>query len=131
MIAGVGIDILDRERVERLFHRFGSRFSRRLLSERERQDFSAIADVARQVSFLAKRFCAKEAFAKALHTGIRPPILLPRLSVATGAGGAPYLLWDEAVGHYLAERNITHCHLSFADERRYVQSVVVLEARND
>ena len=70
MIFGIGTDIVEVSRIEDSLARFGHAFAMRLLNEREMQEFMLTNTQAR---FLAKRFAAKEAFAKALGTGIRTP----------------------------------------------------------
>ncbi|NOU01075.1 MAG: holo-ACP synthase, partial [Gallionella sp.] len=66
MIFGIGTDVVEFARIENLFARYGERFARRVLSEREWAEFQANTNQRR---FLAKRFAAKEAFAKAAGSG--------------------------------------------------------------
>ena len=63
MIVGVGIDIVDVSRIERLLREYGDQFARRVLAAAEQPDFAASS---RPVWFLANRFAAKEALSKAL-----------------------------------------------------------------
>ncbi|MCC6210559.1 MAG: holo-ACP synthase, partial [Burkholderiales bacterium] len=70
MIYGVGTDLIEIRRVERVLERFGERFARRILCEPELKRFRAHKQ---PVAYLAKRFAAKEAFTKALGTGIHAP----------------------------------------------------------
>ena len=66
-IIGLGTDIAEIERVETALARIGESFAKRILTEREFEQFQLIKKKAR---FLAKRFAAKEAASKALGTGI-------------------------------------------------------------
>ena len=73
MIYGVGTDVVLIERLREMYERHGERCLGRLLADGEREDFASAPDPAR---FLAKRFAAKEAFGKALGTGVRVPATL-------------------------------------------------------
>lgn len=64
MIAGIGTDIVSIPRVEALVQRYGDRFAKRILSDVEYEEY---LQVERAATFLAKRFAAKEAAAKALE----------------------------------------------------------------
>ena len=66
MIFGIGTDIVSVQRMRRNLGRYGERFARRILSESELEEFRA---TAKPENFLAKRFAAKEAAAKAMGTG--------------------------------------------------------------
>ncbi|MGH8691342.1 MAG: holo-ACP synthase, partial [Burkholderiales bacterium] len=70
MIFGVGTDVVEIGRIEKALGRWGERFARRILCEPELKRFLGHA---RPASYLAKRFAAKEAFTKALGTGIKAP----------------------------------------------------------
>ncbi|MCR4303342.1 MAG: holo-ACP synthase [Gallionella sp.] len=124
MIFGIGTDIVDYARIESMWARFGNRFAERLLSERERPEFQSHGHQAR---FLAKRFAAKEAFAKAVGSGMRHPVTLRRISVIHDALGKPMLQFDEVLRSHLAQLGISGHHLSISDERSTIVAFVVLE----
>lgn len=124
MIFGIGTDIVEYARFERIFARYGDRFAGRVLSRQEMSDFHASPDAAR---FLAKRFAAKEAFAKAVGSGMRHPVTLRRISVIHDGLGKPMLQFDEALRIHLAQLGISGHHLSISDERSMVIAFVVLE----
>ncbi|WP_284141772.1 holo-ACP synthase [Virgibacillus sp. LDC-1] len=69
MIIGTGIDIIELKRIKQTMEQ-QSRFVSRVLTERERAYYLQITSQRRKVEFLAGRFAAKEAFAKAAGTGI-------------------------------------------------------------
>jgi len=125
MIFGVGTDIVKLSRFESMWARYGERFSDRLLSGRELPELAAHADPAR---FLAKRFAAKEAFAKAVGSGLRVPVSLRRISVAHDGLGKPVLQFDEVLSLHLAQLGINGHHLSVSDERDMIVAFVVLES---
>jgi len=124
VIFGIGTDIVEYTRIERMWARYGDRFAARLLSERELTEFLAHGLQAR---FLAKRFAAKEAFAKAVGSGLRDPVSLRRISVAHDGLGKPVLQFDEVLRSYLAQLGISRHHLSVSDESSMIVAFVVLE----
>ena len=124
MIFGIGTDIVEYARIKALWARYGERFAERLLSESELPELGAYADPAR---FLAKRFAAKEAFAKAVGSGMRHPVTLQRIGVTHDGLGKPVLQFDETLRTYLAQLGINGHHVSISDERDFIVAFVVLE----
>jgi len=86
MIYGIGTDILRIERIEQLYDKYGQALAERLLSRIELLEWRSVGNKA---NFLAKRFAAKEAFAKAVHTGLRSPVTLHHISIAHDKLGRP------------------------------------------
>lgn len=125
MIFGIGTDIVEYARFAALWSRYGERFAKRLLSERELPELGAHADPAR---LLAKRFAAKEAFAKAVGSGMRHPVSLQRIGVTHDGLGKPVLQFDETLRSHLAQLGINGHHLSVSDERDMIVAFVVLES---
>lgn len=125
MIHGIGTDIVEYARIRALWARYGRRFAERLLSEHELPELETHADPAR---FLAKRFAAKEAFAKAVGSGMREPVTLHRIGIMHDGLGKPVLQFDEALRTYLAQLGINGYHLSISDERDIIVAFVVLES---
>ena len=124
MIFGIGTDIVEYARIKKMFAHYGDRFAGRVLSGRELPELGAHTDPAR---FLAKRFAAKEAFAKAVGSGMRHPVTLRRISVIHDGLGKPMLQFDEALRTHLAQLGISGHHLSISDERGMIIAFVVLE----
>ncbi|HEU0233921.1 MAG TPA: holo-ACP synthase [Gallionella sp.] len=125
MIFGIGTDIVEYARIEALWARYGERFAERLLSESELPELGAHADPAR---FLAKRFAAKEAFAKAVGSGMRHPVAFQRIGVTHDGLGKPVLQFDETLRTHLAQSGINGHHLSISDEHDFIVAFVVLES---
>lgn len=123
MIVGIGTDLVRIERLQALWERHGHRACARLLAPAERAEFAAATDKGR---FLAKRFAAKEAFAKAFGTGVRAPVLLPAITVTHDAAGKPGFAFAEPLAGLLCERGWT-AHLSLSDERDAALAFVILE----
>lgn len=126
MIFGIGTDIVEYARIEKSYARHGVRFVQRVLSASE---FPELANHPNPARLLAKRFAAKEAFAKAVGTGLRYPVSLSRISIVHDELGKPSLRFDEVLGDYLTQLGVTVQHLSISDERSIVVAFVVLETR--
>jgi holo-[acyl-carrier protein] synthase len=124
MIFGIGTDIVEYARIERLYARHGERFAQRVLSEAELPQLQNHPHPAR---FLAKRFAAKEAFSKAVGSGLRHPVSLQRISITHDGLGKPVLQFDGLLRDYLAQAGVTGHHVSISDERSMVVAFVVLE----
>ena len=125
MIFGIGTDIVDFARIETMWAHYGVRFAERLLSEREMPEFQVQVQPAR---YLAKRFAAKEAFDKAVGSGLRYPVTLHRICITHDGLGKPMLQFDATLQSYLAKLGVSGHHLSISDERSMIIAFVVLES---
>lgn len=123
-IYGIGTDIVEVSRVTQIFARHGKRFARHVLNPSEMPEFESANFPER---FLAKRFAAKEAFAKAIGTGLRGKVNLTNIRITHDALGKPGLDFAPALKAIVSERGIAHCHLSISDEKELVAAFVVLE----
>jgi len=124
MIYGVGTDVVEIGRIEKALERFGERFARRILCEPELRRFAAHRLPA---NYLAKRFAAKEAFTKALGTGIRAPANWHGVWVANLKSGKPVLEFTDELKDLMSKRGVTHAHVSLSDEKGVAFATVILE----
>jgi len=124
VIYGVGTDLIEIPRVERALVRFGARFAERILCEPELRRFRGHAKPA---AYLAKRFAAKEAFTKALGTGIRAPANWHGVWVSNLRSGKPQLEYSAALAALLERRGVRRSHLTLTDERGMASATVILE----
>lgn len=127
MIYGIGVDLVKVSRMEQILDRYGARFARRVLSVEE---FDEFPHDPRSAGFLAKRFAAKEATAKAMGTGFRDGLVLAQIGVSHDRLGRPILRFTGRARELLEAWNITNSHLSLADEREYAVAFVTLERPN-
>ena len=125
MIFGIGTDIVSVARMRTALERHGDSFAEHILTDAEGQEFARAPDKAR---FLAKRFAAKEALAKAYGTGLRAPLTLHAVAVGHDELGKPHYVLDEAMQAALAARSLGS-HLSISDEKEYVVAFAILESR--
>ena len=124
MIYGVGTDVVEIGRVKAVLEKYGERFARRILCESELRRFQGHRLPA---NYLAKRFAAKEAFTKALGTGIRAPANWHGVWVRNLPSGKPVLEFSEALQDLLRKRGVTSAHVSLSDEKGVAFATVVLE----
>ena len=76
---------------------------------------------------MAKRFAAKEAFAKAVHTGLRSPVTLHHISIAHDKLGRPEFVVEPPLQEWLRQQGIGRVHLSLSDDNGAVVAFVVAE----
>ena len=124
MIYGIGTDIVSLKRIIRLNKKFGLAFAQRILSPEELLEFP---QAGKPVNYLAKRFAAKEAFAKAVGTGIRGVVSFRNIGVGHDALGKPELFFAPVLTKWLEEQGIRSCHLSMSDEEDTVMAFVIAE----
>lgn len=126
MIYGIGTDIVEVERIEASLHQFGDSFAKRILADSEWEDYCQSKLKAR---FLAKRFAAKEAFAKAIGTGIRGEVSFHNIAVSHDALGRPLLQLSPTLQAFLKLHHIHQSHISISDEKNLALAYVVLETQ--
>lgn len=125
MIVGVGVDIVEVARIVRSLDRFGERFAGKILSDSELDTFRTKAQPAH---WLAKRFAAKEAAAKALGTGMRAGVHFRRIVVENAGSGAPGLRFEGGAADRAAALGARHVHVSLSDEKEHAIAFVVIES---
>jgi holo-[acyl-carrier protein] synthase len=134
MILGLGSDICDIRRIERVLERFGPRFVARVFTETERRRADRRSGQARSGTY-AKRFAAKEACAKALGTGFAQGVFMTDLGVVNLPGGQPTLAL--AGGALVRLRALTpagmtaRVDLTMTDEYPYAYAQVIISAIAD
>ena len=123
MIFGIGTDLVIIDRIAKVFNKFGDKFSQRILSANESEQFESNKN---KITFLAKRFAAKEAFSKALGTGIRG-FSFQDIEIHHTELGRPNIRAHGKCLAVLNENKITKIHLSVSDEVDLAQAFVVIE----
>jgi holo-[acyl-carrier protein] synthase len=123
-IYGIGTDIVEVRRITAILARHGHRFAHHILAPQEYTEYEASNFPER---FLAKRFAAKEAFAKAMGTGFRGPVTLTNIRITHDQLGKPGFAFEPALNELVARERVGQCHLSVSDEKELVAAFVVLE----
>ena len=127
MIFGIGLDLVEIYRIEKILNRYHLKFPQRILCGIEMDRFMLLQSPSRS-RFLAKRFAAKEAFAKAIGTGIGKFLKFRDVGVKNDELGAPhYFFVNKKFFEHLKHRdkNIV-AHLSITDERTHAAAVCIL-----
>ena len=124
MIFGIGTDIVSVARIAEASERHGPAFAERLLTQTELAEYAQQPHPER---FLAKRFAAKEAFAKATGQGLRHPVTLHNIEVGHDQAGKPLLSFTPELAQHLQSLGVSHHHLSISDEHEHALAFVVLE----
>ncbi|MDM5146802.1 holo-ACP synthase [Candidatus Persebacteraceae bacterium Df01] len=124
MIAGVGNDLVDMTRLQRLLARYPRRLPQKILTVAEREEFAV-----RQLSltYLAGRVAAKEALSKALGTGLRTPVNWRQIAILGNEVGSPEFHFEPLLADYLAAREINKCHLSITHDGGFAMAVVIAD----
>src|SRR5258705_3187443 len=102
MILGIGIDIIEVERIQSSFEKFGERFLKRILHPNE---ISYCLSHGVPAPFLAARFAAKEAISKAFGTGIGAHLGWQDMEIGRKASGEPLVILHGALQQLLAMRD--------------------------
>ena len=123
MIFGVGTDIVQTERIERVWERFGENFAYRILLP---QELALFRKQRRPVRFLAMRFAAKEAIVKAMGTGFANGMWVRDAGTVPNALGQPQVIFSPRGHRKCSELGISGGHLSLTDEDGLVIAVAVL-----
>ncbi|WP_031388421.1 holo-[acyl-carrier-protein] synthase [Desulfonatronum thiodismutans] len=122
-IVGLGLDVVELDRIQRIWERFGETFARRVLTEAEQ----ARLHVGSPVPYLASRFAAKEAAVKALGTGFRHGITFQQIEISSRSSGQPELRFFGAAQDVAARLGAHRVHLSLTHGRDTAAAVVILE----
>jgi holo-[acyl-carrier protein] synthase len=123
MVVGVGLDLIEVERVAEATRRFGDRFLRRIYHPLELEQTRGT-----RVQYLAARFAVKEALMKALGTGFGAGVRWVDIEVQNLASGQPILVLHGRTAEIARSRGADHSHVSITHTAGHAAAVVVLES---
>jgi holo-[acyl-carrier protein] synthase len=126
MIFGTGVDLVQISRIEKVIGRWGDRFINRVFTKEESRLCSGRTSSA---SAFSLRFAAKEAFSKAIGTGMRQGVFWRDIEVFHYPGGRPGLRVHGKSKEMCERENICGFHLSLSDDGAYGIAMVILEKR--
>ena len=124
MISGIGVDLVEIARMERILQRWGDRFLQKVFTAEEIAYCRAKAVPALHY---AARFAAKEASLKAMGLGLGMGLALKDIGTAHRGGGAPELSFSEAGQRALYRAEIRRAHLSLTHTKEFAIAMVVME----
>ncbi len=116
MIEGIGLDLVELDRIEKLYNRQKS-FLNRVLTPDEQTHFHKLSK-HRQIEFLAGRFAAKEAFAKAIGTGIGAALSFQEIEILPNPKNKPIVKTNKYSGKI---------HLSISHAKTIAMAQIILE----
>lgn len=119
MIKGIGMDIVELERIKQTYER-NPKFKNRILTETERIKFESLSE-KRKIEYLAGRFAAKEAFSKAYGTGIGKDLSFLDIEIVTDDRGKPHIV----------KPMLTGVHLTITHSDQYALAQVIIEEVNN
>jgi holo-[acyl-carrier protein] synthase len=133
MIFGIGTDVVQIQRIERLHGKYGEHFAERLLLPAEMDAFRAQSNrsPSRPARFLAMRFAAKEAIVKAMGTGFAHGIWIRDVGITANEFGRPEIIWSQRGQQVREQLGIGEGHITLTDEAGLVVAVAVLMRRSN
>jgi holo-[acyl-carrier protein] synthase len=129
-IAGIGLDLIKMDRIDRALQRHPDKFPEKILGPDELNVFKARSarDRQRGVRYLATRFAAKEAFSKAIGLGMRSPMWWTRMQTLNAPGGRPCVVLSSPLKEWF-ELRFGQAHISLTDESEYGAAYAIVESR--
>ena len=124
MIYGIGNDLVALKRIENLYEKYGQNLVNHVLHPIEQEE---LASANNQANFIAKRFAAKEAFSKAVGSGLRSPVTLRNIGVGHHESGKPEFFYEPPLQRWLIQQGIRHVYLSLSDDGEYVLAFAIAE----
>jgi holo-[acyl-carrier protein] synthase len=125
MILGIGIDIIEVERIQASYEKFGERFLNRILHPNE---INYCLSHRVPGPFLAARFAAKEAISKAFGTGIGAQLGWQDVEVGRKDSGEPFVIFHEKAKVLLKARNARTVFISLSHTQIHATAVAILES---
>ena len=129
MIKGIGTDLIEKRRVEKSISKFGDKFIKKVLTEKEQQEYQTKKTSEKKVSFLSNNFACKEAVSKALGTGFSEGITLKNIEVLRERTGNPYLQLLGKAKKKAEEGGFENFTLSISDTKDYSLALVIGEGK--
>ena len=124
MIFGIGTDIVDVKRIKKM--KSIDSFAKKILGDTEHLKYAALSE-SKKIFFVAKQFAGKEAFAKAIGTGISGDVNLKGIEILRDDKGKPIFNFDKRIHMRLDHLGIKDSHVSLSDEEEYALAFVILE----
>ena len=124
MIFGIGTDLIKIKRIKNINSL--EKFALKILSENELNLFNSLSN-DKKITFISKQFAGKEAFSKALGTGISAGIRFKEIEILRDEKGKPIFTAINSLKSFMLNLGITRTHISFTDEREYAMAFAILE----
>ena len=127
MVYGIGIDLVEVERIRKTALKFGDRFYTRIFTENEINYCKKGSNLNNKFQCFAARFAAKEAFLKAIGTGLRNGLQWKDIEVLNNELGKPDLTLQNAALKIIENMQNSNILLSISHTKNTAIAVVILE----
>ena len=129
MILGIGIDIVENNRIEKLYFNFKNKFLNKVFTKKEIDDIIYLKNPTLR---MANRFAAKEAFYKAISSKIKKPIFFWKdVEIINSVSGSPkivlYGMSKECLDDITPKNCNTAIHISLSHEKNNTVAMVIIE----
>ena len=125
MIKGIGIDLVENNRIKDLFNKYGEKFAKKILSNTEMNEFIKSDS---PINYLSKNFASKEALSKALGTGLyREGVYPSQITVTHADSGKPFFIMDNLLIKLLDKLSANSLFLSISDSDEHAVAIVIME----
>ena len=124
-ILGIGVDIVENKRIQKSIK--NALFVKRIYTSKELRQSKGVLN---KVGYFSKRFAAKEAFSKALGTGLRMNLNFKDIEVMNDKMGKPYYVKNTKINKIINKRFKTknyQCFLSISDEKKYSTAFAIIQ----
>ena len=129
MIKGTGADVLEKQRIERLFYSYGKKFVRRILTDKEIKELDKKNNDIKKISYLSNNFACKEAFSKALGLGFSEGITYKDLEILRDKKGDPKINLSERANNKAQNLGFSKFFVSISDTQKLTFAIVVGEGK--
>ena len=123
-VLGIGVDLIEVERIQHSLDRFGERFMKRVFTEGEIAYCVSMKFPARH---FAARFAAKEAVSKAFGTGIGKAMGWRNIDIRKKTSGEPFLVFSGSAQELATKRGVTSALITLSHTDHHAMAIVVLE----
>ena len=125
MIKGIGIDLVENDRIKFLHNKYGAKFAKKILSKAE---FAEFLNTNSPANYLSKNFASKEALSKAIGTGLyRYGVYPSSFTVTHTELGKPFFIINEVLEKLLGKLSANSLFLSISDSDKYSIAMVIME----
>jgi holo-[acyl-carrier protein] synthase len=124
MIYGIGIDLVENDRIEKIIQKWGEKFLSRVFSDRE---IAYCGRYAQASIHYGARFAVKESFLKAIGIGLGRGVKLLEIEVVNEESGKPELMLSGGAQDFFVKAGIEKIHLSITHTKNYASAMVLLE----
>ena len=127
MILGIGTDLVEISRIQQTLKKFRNRFEKRCFTKNE---ILLSKKIINKPSYYAKKFATKEAFSKAIGTGISKGVYFKNIEVCNNRNGQPFIKLSGKVkkkfDNLKSNKKDIYLNVSITDEKKLAHAIVII-----